>query len=306
MRPLPSVTAFALLCSLPLLAQGGGRFRGRAEEILNRVGVFFSDTRFSSDPRPASDTKAPPAEGEQAADLAQCDLVKAAAARGQLTVLYLVDDKDDPDARTEFERTLFAGDEIGIELRCFHCGRIDLGSERALAAKYGKQAPAFVVFDKDGKAGEVVGMSGYKPSPKALQAQLERAANSVIKPSLAAFAKQYGELVQNLEQTIAKRKTVNDRVTRAGDDAGKKAEAAKDLAAVDKEEKKLRDQETQLLAKYSLPARPADARRLGGRGPGRDAASRNRRGEDGKGGAPGGGGGGGGGGGNAGGSGNGG
>ncbi len=249
---LPFLFAITLFVADTALAQGG-RGRGRAEEIQNRVGAFFTDS------------KGPMPDGDKAGDLATVDLVRAAAGAGQPTVLYLVDSSDDQDVRDQFERTLFAGDEIGIQLRCFHCGRIDLKSEPLLAAKFAKLAPLFVVFDKDGKAGEVIGMSGYKPAVKALETQLIKAAQGVVKPSLAAFAKDYGGLVRDLEQALAKTKNAKERLAKAGGDKAKKAEVEKDLTALEKEQQKLLDREVELLGKMGLPERSAEAKRLGGR-----------------------------------------
>jgi hypothetical protein len=283
MRSFPLVVSLAAMAGFAALATAqGGRGRGRAEEITNRVGAFFTDV------------KGPAADGDKAGDLATTDLVKAASGRGQLTVLYLMDSSDDKDVREQFERALFSGDEIGIELRCFHCGRIDLKSETQLAAKFAKQAPAFVVFDKDGKAGEVVAMSGYKAAAKLLEAQLVRASNGVVKPSLAAFAKDYGNLVRDLESTMLRKKTAKERMAKAGADKVKKAEAEKDVSAVEKEEQKLLDQETAMLGKMALPERAADAKRLGGRswgGGGDNGNGGNGRGGDRSGGGGGGGGG---------------
>jgi hypothetical protein len=257
-QPMPHLVFRALLPTLLLAlttsaaAQGGGRFRPRAEEIQNRVGAFFGDTQ-------------PPAtDGDKVAELATCELVRAAASANQLCVLYLYDSRDDKDVRGEFERAMFASDETGIELRCFHCGRIDLASNAALAQRYQKQAPMFVVFDDKGKPTELP-MNGYKASASSLQKALEKAAQGTIKPSLAAFAKEYGGFVRDLEQALTKKKTAEERQTKAGADKGKRQEADKDLQAAEAEVQKLLSKETALLARMHLPARPADAERLGGR-----------------------------------------
>jgi hypothetical protein len=257
MQPTFAVLSLCLLSALADAAPAqGGRGRGRAEEIQNRVGAFFSDT------------PAPPA-GDKAADLTMCDLVRAASGYGQPVVLYLFDGGDDKDVREQFERTLFASDELGIQLRCFHCGRIDLAKADALKARYGKQAPLFVVFDKDGKASEPVSMSGYKASATTLGKALVKAAQGAIKPSIEAFAKEYGGLVRDLEQAFAKKKTAQERQAKAGADKQKRAEADKDLEVAEAAVQKLLDKEKALLTKVTLPERPADAQRLGGgRGPG--------------------------------------
>jgi hypothetical protein len=251
-RPIVAVFT-AMLLAAPAFAQGG-RGRGRAEEVQNRVGAFFVDA-----PAPAA------AADGKAGDLAATEFVRAAAAKGQPAVLYLVDTRDDQDVRDQFERALFGGDEIGILLRPFHCGRIDLKAVPELAAKFGKQAPLCVAFDKDGKAGEVVAMSGYKASTKALETALGKAATGVVKPSLPAFAKEYGGFVRDFEALLARKKLASEKLARAGADKGKRADAEKDLAGIEKDEAKLLASEQQILGKAPLVERPADAKRLGGR-----------------------------------------
>ena len=252
--PIPVLLALTLTVAVTdAVAQGRGR--GRPDEITNRVGVFFTDV---AGPQPA--------DGEAGA-LAAVDLVRAGASAGQPTVLYLVDGRDDADVREQFERALFAADDLGILLRCFHCGRIDLKGETALAARYGKQAPLFVVFDRDGKGGEIVAMAGYKASAKALETQLLKAAQGLVKPSMPAFVKEYAGLVRELEQLLAKRKNGQERLAKAGAaDKAKRAEIERDLAAIAKEEQKLLGRERELLDRIALPERSAEARRLGGRG----------------------------------------
>jgi hypothetical protein len=254
-----ALSAISLLAA-DLAAQGGrGRFR-RAEEITNRVGAFFVDT------------KGPEADGDKVAGLETTELVRAAKAAGQPTVLYLIDQSADEDVRSTFERQLFASDELGIELRCFHCGRIDLAKETSLANAYAKKAPLFVVFDAEGKATEVP-MVGYKASASALQKALEKSAQGVVKPSLAAFTKQYGGMVKDLEQLLNKQKAEQEKLAKAGDDAAKRKAAEKEIAALEAESKKLLDKENELLQKTRLPERPSTAQRVGGGWGGRDPAA---------------------------------
>lgn len=265
-----SLTTAAVLFAALAPAQGpGGRGRGRAEEITNRVGAFFTDVA------------GPATDGDKVADLATIDLVRAATAAGQLTVLYLVDGSEDQDVREQFERQVFAGDELGLELRCFHCGRIDLQKEPALKARFAKQAPLFVLFDKDGKADEL-SMSGYKASATQLQKALEKAAGGTVKPSLASFAKEYAGLVRDLEQVLARKKAAQEKQAKAGADKGKRAEADKDLKDAEAEERKLLDKEKGLIDHVRLPERGANAQRLGGSRWGRPG--REGRGEGGRGG----------------------
>src|SRR5262245_12412411 len=138
--PALVVLSAILVLRADLAAQGYGR-RQRPDEILNRVGAWFSDT-------------AGPVPGDGAAvDLASAEFVKAAVGAGHPSVLFVVNGNDDQDVRDQFERALFT-DEIGINLRAFACGRVDLAKEPTLATKYGKQAPLFVVFDREGKDSE--------------------------------------------------------------------------------------------------------------------------------------------------------
>lgn len=255
-RPVVPFLVLSLACAA-LHAQGGRGGRGRTEEITNRVGAFFTDIA------------GPATDGDKVADLATCEMVRAATGNGQPTVLYLVDSGDDQDVRDQFERTVFGSDEIGIELRCFHCGRIDLAKSAPLKARFQKQAPLFAVIDKEGKLVETVAMNGYKASAPLLAKALERAGAGTVKPSLEAFAKEYGGLVRDLEQALAKKKLAQERQAKAGADKGKKAEADKDLEAATTAVDKVMDKEKALLAKHRLPERPANAVRLGGRaGPG--------------------------------------
>jgi hypothetical protein len=257
-NPMPNCASLLLTATMLALAADAtaqGRGRQRPDEIQNRTGAFFADT------------KGPATEGDKVADLATCELVRAATSANQLCVLYLYDGGDDADVRAQFERALFASDELGIELRCCHCGRIDLAKDKVLATKFGKQAPLFVVFDEHGKATEV-SMAGYKASTSSLQKALEKAAQGTIKPSLAAWAKDYGGFVRDLEQAMSQQKLAAERQAKAGADKAKRAEADKDVQAADADVQKVLGKEAALLAKVRPPERPASAERLGGRGQG--------------------------------------
>lgn len=249
-----AVLGVAALLALPASAQGGGGRGGRQrpEEIQNRVGAFFTDI------------SGPAVDGDKVAELATTELVRAAVGAEQLSVLYLHNSADEKDVREQFERMLFAGDELGIQLRCFNCGRIDLSKEPALKTKYGDQAPLFVAFDKKGQAGEIVSMNGYKVAANALSKQLEKAAQGTLKPALAAFAKEYGGLVRDLEQALNKKKLARERYAKAGSDKIKRAEMEKDLKLAETEEEKVLAREKEMLEKMRLPARPETAQRLGG------------------------------------------
>jgi hypothetical protein len=232
-------------------AQGRGRFRPRPEEIDHRVAVHFQDAA------------APATEDDKVADLETTELVRAASSSKQAAVLYLYRGGE-TEAREAFERELFGDEALAIKLRLFHCGRIDLDQHDALAQRYGKQAPLFVVFDADGKPGSPVSMAGYKASDK-LEAQLDKAGKGLAKPSLDAFAKSYGNAVRDLEQALTKKQALEERLAKAGDDKQKRAEIDKDLAAAAAEEQKARDAERGLLERVRLVEPPAGAHRLGQR-----------------------------------------
>lgn len=252
------------LLALPATAQ---RWRPRADEIQNRVGVFFVDTDG-----PASD-------GDKVADLATCAFAHDAAGGDQLAVLYLFDGSGDQTERERFERALFGDDELGIALRCFRCGRIDIAKQPALLARFGKRAPLFVAIDKDGKATDEVSMAGTKPDDgaqmqkaqlqKALMQKLEKAATGAIKPPLATFTKDYGKLVADLEQVLRDKQDAEAKLAKAGTDKPKRAAAEKDQKEAAAAEQKLLDKERELLGKVKLPERPASAQRLGNARPAR-------------------------------------
>lgn len=252
MRSVSFASAVALcLCLAPeMLAQGGGGRWRRPEEITNRTGAFFTDIA------------GPTADGDKVADLATLELARTAKSANQMVVLYLVDGGDDQDTREQFESTLFANDELGIELKFFHCAKLDLAKEPALKTKYAKQAPLFVVFDASGKPVEL-SMSGYKPSVSGLTKLLEKQATGTVKPSLAGFAKTYGGIIQDLEQVLSKKKQALQKQAKAGGDQGKRAEADKDVKALEAEEQKILTKEKDLLSKVRLPERDAKAQRVG-------------------------------------------
>ncbi len=72
MRHQRSVVPFLVLslACAALDAQGGRGGRGRAEEITDRVGVFFTDIA------------GPATDGDKVADLATCEMVRAATGNG--------------------------------------------------------------------------------------------------------------------------------------------------------------------------------------------------------------------------------
>lgn len=263
MRFTTATAALAVLFfATDLAAQRGGernRWR-RPEEITNRVGVFFTDI------------EGPLTSGDKVAEFETLEIVRAAMAAKQPTALYLVNHEDDEKVRQQFEWQLFQPDEVGIELRAFHCGRIDLAKNPALAAEYKKKAPLFVVIDANGKTNEVA-MAGYKASTTSLKKALESAASG-MKPSLPSFAKKYANLVEDLERLLQKREAAEKAQAKADSDS-KRSKAEKELAKLAKEEKKLLDVEQKLITEARLPERGNDASRVGGRRPRRDRGGEN-------------------------------
>lgn len=241
---------------------GGRRSRNewrRPEEISNRVAVYFTEI------------SGPQTDGEKVADLNTIDLVREASAAEQVSVLYLHDGELEERPVRQFEALLFradgAGDQLGIKLRLFHCGQIDISKDPALKKRYGKKAPLFVAFDKSGKELRPVSMSGLKPNPAALEGLLDRASKGAFKPLLPSFAKKYGKLVLDLEKLLKERSEAQDDQAKAGDDKAKGNKANRELASIAKAEQKLLEKEQEMLADMRFPER--GNKRLGGRRPNR-------------------------------------
>ena len=270
-----TAVALALLATDTLDAQRRARGRNRdqwrrPEEITNRVGVYFQEVA------------GPQTEDGKVADLNTIPMVREAAAADQVAVLYLHDGAlEDRPVRT-FESALFRadvrGDELGIKLRLFHCGQIDISADPALKERFGKKAPLFVAFDKSGKELRPVSMSGMKPNPTALESLLDRASKGAFKPVLPSFAKKYGKLIQDLEKVLKERAAAEEAQAEAGGDRAKLNKANKQLEAAGKAEQNLLDKEQEMLAEMRFPER--GSKRLGGRRPNR---RNNRAGNTGKG-----------------------
>lgn len=258
MRTEPSFVLLPLALTLVLaataVAQRGGR--GRPEEIQNRVSCHVVDVTVPVTP------------GEPLPELATIGFLQTAASQGQPAVLYIYDGAVDAPTRQQFERTLFGNDTMGLHLRCFHFGRIDLAQNDALRDRF-KKTPLFLTFGKDGKQAAEVVMAGYKPSGNALVKALEKAGNPIYRPSLAAVVDRSAGLVRDLEQVLARRRLLEERLARAsGDDAGskqKRAELQKDLAQLDDEQREIEQQESELVRRQNLPALDPKAVRIGGR-----------------------------------------
>jgi len=244
--------------------RGGGRnwrqqWR-RPEEISNRVAVYFKDV------------EGPETDGEKkVADLNTIELVRAASSANQVTVLYLHDGELDERAVRNFETMLFRadakGDSLGVKLRLFHCGQIDISKDPALKHRFGKKAPLFVAFDKAGKELRGVSMTGLKPNPGALEGLLDRASKQAFKPTLPAFAKKYTKLVQDLEKALKEKSEAESDQAKAGNDKAKQKKAQKQIEAAAKVEQKLLEKEQEMLADMRFPER--GNKKLGGRTPNR-------------------------------------
>ncbi|MCK5944457.1 MAG: hypothetical protein KAI24_20885 [Planctomycetes bacterium] len=254
---LATITVAVFATDVLEAQRGGGRSRNRwrrPEEVQNRVAVYFQEVA------------GPATDGDKVADLNTIELVRAAAAADQVTLLYLHDGEADERAVRLFEAMLFradkAGDELGIKLRLFHCGQIDISKSPALQERYGKTAPLFVAFDKAGKELRPVSMRGLKPDARGLEGLLDRAAKGAFKPTLPAFAKKYGKLVAELEKVLNDKAEAEQDQAKAGDDKGKQNQARRELEAAAKAEQKLLDEEQKLLADVRIPAR--GNKKLGG------------------------------------------
>lgn len=266
---LLATLAVAIFTADTLEAQRrGGNNRNRwrrPAEITSRVGAYFTET------------DAPKTDGKKVADLNTIDLVRAATSAGQVTMLYLHDGEADQDVVRRFESSLFRsdrlGDVLGIKLRMFHCGQIDISKTPAMKARYGKDVPMFIAFDKTGKELPKVSMPGYRAKASALERLVDRASSGAFKPSLKTFAKKYASIVGDLEAALKAKAQGEKEATKAENKADRK-KAEKEIAAAQKQEDKLLKAEEKLLEKIRQPARGET--RLGGRN--------NRRGEQGNGG----------------------
>lgn len=254
--PAPWLLAAVLAGALadPASAQRGGGRNRRPQEIQDRVACRAVDVAFTAP------------EGEPTPDLAATDFVRSATAAKHCAVLYLFDGSAEEETRQQFERTLFGSDETGLYLRCFQFGRIDLQRAEDLQARYRKQAPLFVVFDKSGKQVGEIAMPGWKANASALIKGLEKAGNSAFKPSLKSFVDRMGDLVRDMEQLHGKRTLLEQRIARAGDaDKQKQAELQRDLDAIAAELQQVEKKEGELLLEHNVPTQPEGAVRLGGR-----------------------------------------
>lgn len=252
---LPAI-ALPLALSLALADAAVAQRRGRPEMITKRLGNYF-----------VSVTLPQPDEGQSGAErLASSKLVQKAAEQGHLSLLYLFDPQGDERKHKLFETTLFSNDSITISLLCFQCGRVDLSTDIASMAEYGKKAPLFVAFDAEGKPVGEVSMSGYKVASAPLTMLLGRAARGHTKPQIKSFAKKYRALLNDL-QVLDGRKNILRAQRRRADEGGDKKklkELDKDDERLAAEEQKLLESEKELLADAKVPPRDKDAEPVGG------------------------------------------
>jgi hypothetical protein len=265
-RIMRTCTLLATLCvalfvadNLEAQGRGGGGRNGRnarrPEEITNRTAAYFTET------------DAPATQGEKIAPFDSIDLVRAAAASGQVTVLYLHNSEAEKRVVQQFEAAVFradkSGDELGLKLRMFHCGQIDISKSPAMKTRYEKDVPIFIAFDKTGKELKAVSMSGYKAKASALEALIDKASAGAYKPSIKTIAKKYGAIVDDLEEALKAKTEAEQDQTKAGNDKSKAKKAEKALAAATKLEEKALKAEEKLLEDLRLPAR--GDKKLGGR-----------------------------------------
>jgi hypothetical protein len=260
--PVPQTASALALAALAFViadtaaAQRGGR--RRSEAIQQRVGSWFVDVEL-----PAGE----PAAGQD--PLAAVALVQDARQSNQLTVLYLFDPTANPEKQRMFEQTVFGNDEVGVSLRCFRCGRMDVtkwpaGKDREQAQK---RAPVFVVFDEHGKQAGELAMTGYKAAINPLVQLLGKAASGHVKPTLAAFVEQYRDLVRDLEQIEQKRRAIDEAILRlTSKDDKKRADLEQELKALAAEEQKLFEAEKGLVEKAKVVPRDENGVRMGERG----------------------------------------
>ncbi|MFT4514184.1 MAG: hypothetical protein ACI89X_002670 [Planctomycetota bacterium] len=255
-------TLLATLCvaifvgdNLEAQRRGGGRNQRRPEEITNRTAAYFTETN------------APATQGKKIAPFNSIDLVRAAAAAGQVTVLYLHNSEAERRVVQQFESAVFrtdkSGDVLGLKLRMFHCGQIDISKSPAMKARYEKDVPVFIAFDKTGKELKIVSMSGYKAKASALEALIDQASAGAYKPSIKTIAKKHAKIVGNLEEALKAKTAAEQDQTKAGNDKSKAKKAEKAMAAAVKLEEKALKAEEKLLEDLRLPAR--GDKKLGGR-----------------------------------------
>ena len=254
-RTMRTSTLLATLCVALFVADnleaqrrgGGGRTARRPAEITNRIAAYFSEI------------DAPATQGDKIAPFNSIDLVRAAAAANQVTVLYLHDSEAEKRIVQQFEGALFrtdkSGDELGLKLRMFHCGQIDISKSPAMKTRYEKDVPMFIAFDKTGKELKAVSMSGYKAKASKLEALIDQASTGAYKPSVKTIVKKYVKIVDDLEKALRAKTQAEQAQTKAGNDKSKAKKAEKAIAAATKLEDKALTAEEKLLENLRLPAR---------------------------------------------------
>ncbi|MGE3172937.1 MAG: hypothetical protein AB7O97_09955 [Planctomycetota bacterium] len=230
--------------------------------MVERVGAFFVDVELDHEPQPAD----PRQTGRDVDLLSPLAIVGEAAAQQQTCLVYLCDRGAEPERLREFERRLFADDDLGLALRRFRCVRIDVGGALAapLRARY-DVVPVFVVCDRHGRPLVEVPMPRRRPAGRELAQALERAFGRGEPLPLKTFVKRHGKLVRELEKVEQRRRRFDEReATLAADDDTGRAALARDRERLAADEQRILTAERELLEAARLPARPEAARRLGG------------------------------------------
>ncbi|MFQ5505659.1 MAG: hypothetical protein ACE5F1_12815 [Planctomycetota bacterium] len=241
-------------------AQGRGGGRGPSEAILSRMGNYFVNVTLPVEQ-----------DGQSTRErLAASPHVTKARDKRQLCLLYLYDRNADPKKHDRFQQVLFANQGVGVALRLFRCGKLDLGLDDGALAAYGKKAPLFIAFDAKGKRTGEVSMRGYKTSSGPLLKLLARAARGHSKLSLPAFSKKYRSFLTQLQVLEGRQRTLTQKRARLADMPGsrgesKRAKLTKEEDRLAESEKALFAAEKKLLEQARVPARDPNAQRLGGR-----------------------------------------
>ena len=253
---VPALTIAVAALNLAAGVHAQGRGRGKPEVVKERLGNYFVKVTL---PRGLD-------EGQDR--LAETHHVGRAARSKQLSLLYLFDATGDADKHARFEPLLFKNDELGVCLRWFRCGRVDLTKDDDAYAAFAKQAPLFVVFDATGKRVAETSMAGYRAKPGDLVKLLTRAAKGHAKPALPVFAKRYRSFLRELQNLDGRKRTLSGRWQRmqskpGGGPRDKRNKLKKEEAELAAEEKKLLEAETKLLGAAAVPVRDPKAVRVG-------------------------------------------
>jgi hypothetical protein len=263
--PVP-LALTALVVVVDVAAQGRGGF-GPPEAVTNRLGNFFvTVTLPAAGAQEGEDGDGKETKAGKEDRLGSTTLVEESSAADQPSLLYLYDDQP---KREQFEATLFANESLGIALRCFRCGRVDVTKDDEAMAEFGKHLPLFVAYDAKGKRIGQVEMKDYKATTNALDQLLGKAAKRGTKLSMDAFTKAYRSFLNEVSVLEGRKRDLAGKQERAVDAPDKLKKLEKDATELADDEAKLMEQEKKLLADAEIPPRDAKAERVGGRQRGR-------------------------------------